>query len=65
MAVLDALSENGEVRPVGFAELDSRGRDSIVGANGDGPNIVLRTSFRNITIQASGARQTQANARVN
>ena len=60
-----AMSENGEVRPVGFAELDARGHDSIVGANGDGPNIVLRTSFRNITIQASGARQTQASARVN
>ena len=63
--MLDAMSQNGEVRPVGFAVLDSRGHDSIVGANGDGPNIVLRTSFRNITIQASGARQTQASARVN
>ncbi|HJQ26661.1 MAG TPA: DUF4097 family beta strand repeat-containing protein [Blastocatellia bacterium] len=63
--MLDAASENGEVRPIGFGDLESRGRDSIVGANGDGPNIVLRTSFRSITIQASGARQAQASARVN
>jgi DUF4097 and DUF4098 domain-containing protein YvlB len=63
--MLDALSEHGEVRPSGFADLAARASESLVAANGGGPNIVLRTSFRNITISASGARQAQASARVN
>lgn len=63
--MLDAASENGEIQPIGFNELSQRRRESLVAANGDGPNIILRTSFRNITIQASGARQAQASARAN
>jgi DUF4097 and DUF4098 domain-containing protein YvlB/uncharacterized membrane protein HdeD (DUF308 family) len=63
--MLDAASENGEVRPIGFSGLSLRTREPLIAANGDGPNIFLRTSFRSITIQASGARQTQASARVN
>lgn len=63
--MLDAASENGEVRPIGFSGLVSRTREPLIAANGDGPNIILRTSFRSITIQASGARQAQASARVN
>ncbi|MEN3333097.1 MAG: lia operon protein LiaG [Blastocatellia bacterium] len=63
--MLNAASENGEIRPIGFSGLASRTREPLIAANGDGPNIILRTSFRNITIQASGARQAQASARVN
>jgi DUF4097 and DUF4098 domain-containing protein YvlB/uncharacterized membrane protein HdeD (DUF308 family) len=62
--MLDATSENGDVRRLGFGDPESRGRESLVAANGQGPNIVLRTSYRSITIQASGARQAQASARV-
>jgi DUF4097 and DUF4098 domain-containing protein YvlB/uncharacterized membrane protein HdeD (DUF308 family) len=62
--MLDATSEHGEVRPSGFGDLAARTRESLVAANGSGPNIILRTSFRNITIQASAARQAQASARV-
>jgi uncharacterized membrane protein HdeD (DUF308 family) len=63
--MLNAASENGEIRPIGFSGLTSRAREPLIAANGDGPNIVLRTSFRNITIQASSARQAQASTRVN
>jgi DUF4097 and DUF4098 domain-containing protein YvlB/uncharacterized membrane protein HdeD (DUF308 family) len=63
--LLNAASENGEIRPIGFSGLTSRTREPLIAANGAGPNIVLRTSFRNITIQASSARQAQASARVN
>ena len=63
--LLDAASEHGEIRPSGFSDLAARPSESLVAANGDGPNIVLRTSFLNITIQASGARQAQSSARVN
>jgi DUF4097 and DUF4098 domain-containing protein YvlB len=63
--MLNAASENGEIRPIGFSGLTSRTREPLIAANGDGPNIILRTSFRNITIQASSARQAQASARVN
>ncbi|MFL6214305.1 MAG: DUF4097 family beta strand repeat-containing protein [Blastocatellia bacterium] len=63
--MLDATSEHGEIRPSGFADLAARASESLVAANGGGPNIILHTSFRNITISASGARQAQASARVN
>jgi DUF4097 and DUF4098 domain-containing protein YvlB/uncharacterized membrane protein HdeD (DUF308 family) len=63
--LLNAASENGEIRPIGFSGLTSRTREPLIAANGDGPNIILRTSFRNITIQASSAHQAQASARVN
>ncbi|MFP5263415.1 MAG: DUF4097 family beta strand repeat-containing protein [Blastocatellia bacterium] len=62
---LEASSENGQIKPVGFSELPPRGRDSLVAALGDGPSIKLRTSYKNIIIQASGSRQAQASPPVN
>jgi DUF4097 and DUF4098 domain-containing protein YvlB/uncharacterized membrane protein HdeD (DUF308 family) len=62
---LEASSENGQVKPVGFSELSSRGRDSLIAGLGDGPLIKLKTSYKNIIIQASGVRQTQASSVVN
>jgi DUF4097 and DUF4098 domain-containing protein YvlB/uncharacterized membrane protein HdeD (DUF308 family) len=62
---LEASSENGRIKPVGFGELSSRSRDSLVAALGDGPSIRLRTSYKNIIIQASGPRQAQAGSPVN
>jgi DUF4097 and DUF4098 domain-containing protein YvlB/uncharacterized membrane protein HdeD (DUF308 family) len=61
---LEASSENGQIRPVGFSELSPRVRESLVAALGDGPSIKLRTSFKNIIIQASGSRQAQAKSLV-
>jgi DUF4097 and DUF4098 domain-containing protein YvlB/uncharacterized membrane protein HdeD (DUF308 family) len=58
---LDASAENGEIKPVGFNALSQRVRASLVASLGeDGPNIRLRTSYKNIIIQASGARQAKA-----
>lgn len=63
---LDAESANGQIQPVGFSQLEQRVRNSLVTALGlDGPTIKLRTSYKNIIIQASAARQTQAKALVN
>lgn len=59
---LDATSESGQVRPVGFAELGGRTRGenlfAILGS--DGPVIRLKTSYKNITVQANGSAPTQA-----
>jgi DUF4097 and DUF4098 domain-containing protein YvlB/uncharacterized membrane protein HdeD (DUF308 family) len=57
---LDAESANGRIQPIGFSQLDQKVRNTLVAALGDGPTIKLRTSYKNIVIQASGARQTQA-----
>ena len=62
---LDASSENGQIKPVGFSELSTKVRDSLVAGLGDGPSIKLKTSYKNIIIQASGSRQTQASSLVN
>lgn len=62
---LEASSENGQIKPVGFGESSSRARESLITAFGDGPSIRLRTSYKNIIIQASGARPAQANSLVN
>ncbi|HSB08750.1 MAG TPA: DUF4097 family beta strand repeat-containing protein [Blastocatellia bacterium] len=63
---LDAQSANGRILPVGFSQLEKKVRESLVAALGpDGPTIKLRTSYKNIIIQAAAARQTQANAVVN
>jgi DUF4097 and DUF4098 domain-containing protein YvlB len=63
---LDAQSANGQIQPIGFSQLEQRVRNSLVRELGlDGPTIKLRTSYKNIIIQASPARQTQANALVN
>lgn len=59
---LDATSESGQVKPVGFAELGGRPRGenlfAILGS--DGPVIKLKTSYKNITVQANGSASTQA-----
>ena len=63
---LDAESANGQIQPIGFSQLEQRVRNSLMKELGlDGPTIKLRTSYKNIIIQASAARQTQANALVN
>ncbi|MEK6284639.1 MAG: DUF4097 family beta strand repeat-containing protein [Acidobacteriota bacterium] len=63
---LDAESANGQIQPIGFSQLEQKVRNSLVTALGlDGPTIKLRTSYKNIIIQASAARPTQAKALVN
>lgn len=63
---LDAESANGQIQPIGFSQLEQKVRNSLVRDLGlDGPTIKLRTSYKNIIIQASPARQSQANALVN
>ena len=63
---LDAASENGTIRPIGFDELAQKVRETLVASLGsDGPAVRLRTSYKNIIIQASGSRQAQASATVN
>jgi DUF4097 and DUF4098 domain-containing protein YvlB/uncharacterized membrane protein HdeD (DUF308 family) len=63
---LDAESAKGQIQPIGFSQLEQRVRNSLVTALGlDGPTIKLRTSYKNIIIQASAARQNQAKALVN
>lgn len=60
---LDAESANGRIQPIGFSQLERGVSNSLVGELGlNGPTIKLRTSYKNIIIQASPARQTQANA---
>lgn len=63
---LDAASENGTIRPIGFLDLAQKVRGTLIASLGlDGPAVKLRTSYKNIIIQASGSRQTQASAAVN
>lgn len=63
---LDAQSASGQIQPIGFGELGERVRESLIAALGsDGPSIKLRTSFKNIIIQASAARQGQASSLAN
>lgn len=58
---LDAESANGQIQPIGFSQLEQKVRNSLVGELGlDGPTIKLRTSYKNIIIQASAARQANA-----
>lgn len=63
---LDAQSASGQIQPIGFGELGEKVRDSLIAALGsDGPSIKLRTSYKSIIIQASAARQGQANSLAN
>jgi len=63
---LDAQSENGQILPVGFNQFEKKVRENLNATTGtDGPTIKLRTSYKNIVIQASGSRQTQTSALVN
>jgi DUF4097 and DUF4098 domain-containing protein YvlB/uncharacterized membrane protein HdeD (DUF308 family) len=63
---LDAETANGQIQPMGFSQLDQVARNSLVTSLGlNGPTIKLRTSFKNIIIQASAARQTQTTAIAN
>ena len=64
--VLDASSDSGQVKQVGFGTIAQKGRDALrVVLGSDGPTITLHTSFKNITIQASEARQAVATGGVN
>ena len=59
--LLDAASESGQVRTIGFSGMSQRNRDSLLASFGAGaPTIKLRTSFKNITVQAGGSRQAVA-----
>jgi hypothetical protein len=63
---LDAASDNGRVRPIGFdGGSESFGSSLIGGYGSNGPTIKLKTSYKDIVITAAGSRQTQANGRVN
>jgi DUF4097 and DUF4098 domain-containing protein YvlB/uncharacterized membrane protein HdeD (DUF308 family) len=61
---LDAQSASGNIQPIGFGDLGDKVRDSLT-LGSDGPSITLRTSYKNIIIQASAARQGQANSLAN
>src|SRR5262249_30525105 len=62
---VDAQSQSGLVKSVGFGSINARG-DSLNAVVGlDGPTIKLRTSYKNIVIQAAGAGQVAATAFVN
>ena len=62
---LDAESSNGRVQQLGFSQ-EQKTRNSLVAILGlDGPTIKLRTSYKNIIIQASAARQAQPSAVAN
>lgn len=62
---LDAESANGQVQQLGFSQ-EQKARNTLVAMLGlDSPNITLRTSYKNIIIQASAARQAQPNAVAN
>jgi DUF4097 and DUF4098 domain-containing protein YvlB len=64
---IDAISESGRVKPLGFGNgLQQKVRDSFVTAFGsEGPTIKLRTSFKTITIQATGSRNALADRNPN
>jgi DUF4097 and DUF4098 domain-containing protein YvlB len=63
---LDAASDNGRVLPIGFeGSAESSGGSLLSGRGSNGPTIKLKTSYKDIVITAAGARQTQANGRVN
>jgi DUF4097 and DUF4098 domain-containing protein YvlB/uncharacterized membrane protein HdeD (DUF308 family) len=63
---IDASSDNGRVRQTGFSGIAQTSRGSLLAALGtEGPIIKLKTSYKDITIQASGSRQTQAGRVVN
>ena len=57
---LEATSVNGQVRTIGFRELPQKALANLSATIGsDGPTVKLRTSYKKITIQTSGARQAQ------
>lgn len=58
---LDASSQGGHVRPVGFNELPVKAREGLVTMRGvDGPEIKLKTTYKNITIQAGNTTVERA-----
>lgn len=61
---IDAESENGRVRPVGFDNIDQPSRNSLLAVFGSGPRIRLRTSYKSITLQAA-SRQARHGSGVN
>jgi len=58
---LDASTQGGQVRPVGFNELPVKSREGLVTMRGiDGPEIKLKTTYKNITIQAGNSSTERA-----
>jgi uncharacterized membrane protein HdeD (DUF308 family) len=55
---LDAQSERGRVKTKGIEDVQQDERDSLIRGSA-GPMVKLRTSFSDILVQASGARQAQ------
>jgi uncharacterized membrane protein HdeD (DUF308 family) len=55
---LDALSEGGQVKQIGFGPAQQARRGILVSQVGAaGPSLRLRTSFKSIIVQATGSRQ--------
>lgn len=59
---LEAVSQNGRINPVGFGGLSGRAGALTAVLGTDGPTIRLKTSYKNIVIQANGAGQAEAAA---
>ncbi|HET9532742.1 MAG TPA: DUF4097 family beta strand repeat-containing protein [Blastocatellia bacterium] len=58
---IDASSDNGQVKQTGFTGISQSSRGSLLAVQGtDGPFIKLKTTYKDITIQASNSRQAQA-----
>jgi len=56
---LDAQTPHGQIQPIGFSQLE-KVNNSLIGELGfDGPTIKLKTSYKNIIIQAGSARAPQ------
>jgi DUF4097 and DUF4098 domain-containing protein YvlB len=56
---LDAQTPHGQIQPIGFNQLE-KVNNSLVGELGfDGPTIKLRTSYKNIILQAGSSRAAQ------
>ena len=63
---LNATSENGDIRPIGFDGWNyTQSGESLVAGNGNGPRITLHTSFGNIIVQGDSTHQAKASTRVN
>jgi hypothetical protein len=60
---LDAQSERGRVKTKGIDDVQQDDRDKLL-LGSAGPTVKLRTSFRDILVQASGARQAKSNGPV-
>jgi DUF4097 and DUF4098 domain-containing protein YvlB len=55
---LNATSRSGLIKPIGFGDYAAPLKENLSFGSG-GPAVTLRTSYGSITLQASGAQQTQ------